>query len=93
VDGAGPSVDEILPSLDIHPAEVLAPDLSRLSSTAADRADASVLGGYATSSPASTAAKTMDENLHSLMDNDKNDHDVEKCASPDRTPLVERSAA
>jgi hypothetical protein len=35
----------------------------------------------------------MDANLHSLMDNDKNDHDVEKCASPDRTPLVERSAA
>jgi hypothetical protein len=93
VDSSVLSVDEMLPALDFHFGAVPATPLSRLSSTAFEGADASVYGGCATSSPASTAAKTMDENLHFLMDNDKNDHYVDVCGSLDRTPLVERSAA
>ncbi len=47
---------------------------TRLSSTALTAPDASVLGSCARLSPESTDAKTMDENLYSLMGNDKSDH-------------------
>jgi hypothetical protein len=63
--------------------------VARLSSTALTAPDASVLRRCATLSPASTDAKTMDENLNSAMDNDKNDHQAKV---GDNRP-VERSDA
>jgi hypothetical protein len=52
-----------------------------LSSTGVTVSGTSVHGGFAPSSPASTDAKTTDENLSSLKDNDKNDQPVDRVES------------
>jgi hypothetical protein len=63
-----------------------------LSSTAARFLDASVCGGFPASSPASTAAKTTDENLYLMTENDKNDLPVDR-VDGGPVPPVERSAS
>ncbi len=81
VDDAGRSSVVHRGAADLHPA-------TRLSSTGSGPFSASVHGGYATPSPVSTAAKTMDETLNSMMDNDRNDLAVD-CVDDEPT---ERSA-
>jgi hypothetical protein len=82
-------VDDPRRSPAVHRTDAVVHCATRLSSTALTAPDASVHRDCATFSPASTDAKTMDENLYSLMDNDKSDH---QARVGDNRP-VERSDA
>jgi hypothetical protein len=77
VDKSRPHVDLGLGSPAVHRPATVAPFVSGPSSTALTALGASVHAECATFSPASTDAKTTDENLYSLMDNDKNDQQVD----------------
>jgi hypothetical protein len=89
VENGGSGVDGAGGSMVVHPSDRFAHRPTRLSSTALTALDASVHRSCATFSPASTDAKTMDENFYSVADNDKSDHQVEV---GDNRP-VERSDA
>jgi hypothetical protein len=85
----GADVDDVGGQLVVHLTGSVAHRSTRLSSTALTALDASVHGRCATFSPASTDAKTMDENIYSVADNDKSDHQAD---FGDNRP-VERSEA
>jgi hypothetical protein len=89
VDNRSSGVDVARGPSAVHLAATFVHHRLRLSSTALTAPDASVPGSCATLSPESTDAKTMDENLYSLMGNDKSDHLVR--VGDNR--LVERSDA
>ena len=72
MDNSGAHVDDISGSPAVHLEFGMRWIGDRLSSTAARVADASVSGDPARLSPASTDAKTTDENLFFDRDNDKN---------------------
>lgn len=72
MDKSGSHVDDAAGSLSVHLEFGMTWIGDRLSSTAARVADASFSGNLARLSPASTDAKTTDENLFFDRDNDKN---------------------
>jgi hypothetical protein len=72
VDKSGLNVDDTSAWLFVHLEFGMRWTSDRLSSTAARVADASVSGDIDPLSPASTDAKTTDENLSSSRENDKN---------------------
>jgi hypothetical protein len=90
VENRSGNVDDTSPSFAVHRASRSRPPAVRLSSTATGCPDASFYRTRTLSSPTSTVAKTTDENLYFLTDNDKNEHLVE---SVDGHPSGERSNA
>jgi hypothetical protein len=70
-------VDDVCRSPVVHHGVRALHTATRLSSTGGGPFSASVHGGCAMLSPVSTAAKTMDETLNSMMENDRNDHPVD----------------
>ena len=101
VDNWSRRVDAAVRSSAVHVRAAVLHTSTRLSSTGPGGSSASVHGGYATLSPVSTAAKTMDETLNYMMDNDKSDHPVDSVDRADTatipalladTVLIERSA-
>jgi hypothetical protein len=91
VDNEAGHVDSIPPSTLVHLADVRLRMTDGLSSTGARFLGTSVSGGSASSSPASTAAKTTDENLYSMRDNDKSGLAVDR-VDGGCVPPVERSS-
>jgi hypothetical protein len=70
-------VDDLAGSPVVHLTAAVTHRSTRLSSTPLTAPDASVHGECVTLSPASTDAKTMDDKLYLLMDNDKSDQQVD----------------
>ena len=67
---------------------------TRLSSTACGTVRAlAFTGARATLSPVSTDAKTMDETLNYMMDNDKSDHQVDCVDGPTATSTAADAAS
>ena len=77
VDNSAVHVDATTRCSAVHPLSLRTDRVIRLSSTPARVDNASVHGGRATLSPASTDAKTTDENLSSMTDNNSFDYQVD----------------
>jgi hypothetical protein len=78
VDSDAVHVDLASASVAVHVGDTYLRTATGLSSTAARFLGTNVSGDSGPSSPASTAAKTTDENLNSRRDNDKNDLAVDR---------------
>jgi hypothetical protein len=82
VEKAGRHVHVLVPTPLVHRTATASTASSRLSSTPVTVLDASVHGHPTPFSPASTAAKTTDENLYYWFDNDKFEHQVDCVDNP-----------